>query len=94
VNDSVSACRLKEEYIKLYAPEIVRYGSDRLINLTNYNADFGDRELNDVVKMFETYLNTMFVGDNSLVAQMTEITTSAAPMPSVEHSMFFEYEAP
>lgn len=82
VNDSVSACKLKVEYISLYPPEIVRYSQDRFINLTNFNPDFKDRDINEVVKKFEYYLNTMFSGDNGIMPVITSVVTSSTPIYS------------
>ena len=94
VNNGLSACKLKEDYISLYAPEIVRYGADRLINLTNFNNDvFMDRDINSVIQLFENYLNTMFEGDNGVSLYKIPISTSATESRTdYLHGNFFNYE--
>jgi hypothetical protein len=94
VHDGLSACLLKEDYITLYAPEIVRYGADRLIDLVGFNNDvFENRDINSVIQLFQTYLNTMFDGDNGRSQYNIPITTSATST-SADYlaSGFYQYE--
>ena len=88
-----NVCKLKERYIALYAPEIIRFGNNRKISLKEFFDYFQDREIFEVIGMFEQYLNTMYVGEQGFV-------TSAAYIPTVQtttvdeylRSQFYKYE--
>ena len=61
--------------------------------MTEFNIDaFEGRDINEVVKLFEMYLNNMFVADNAMGQYTVPIDTTQASNGDAMHSKFRQYE--
>ena len=65
---------IKDDYIQLSGPGVIRYGFNKQINLINYLPDYlKSSEVEIFVKFFEDFLNTMYEGMDGYSATTTEL---------------------
>jgi len=70
----LSACLLKENYITVYAPDDIRWGATRDINLTLMLPNrLDDTETSQYVGVFEDYMNEMYPGKDGYVLSSTDL---------------------
>lgn len=85
VNDGdFIVCKLKEKYITIYTPDVIRYGTRRKINLREFFDYFQDREIYQFIGSLEGYLNTMYEGESGM-------TSTQTPLSKVEVTDYVEY---
>lgn len=64
----------KKDYIILYGPLTIRYGKNKLINLTNFLPQYIQQtDTKQFLYVFETYLNEMFQGESGFILSATEL---------------------
>jgi len=74
----LSACLLKQNYITIYAPDHLRWGGVRDINLTLMLPNRLDgTETSQYVEVFEDYMNEMYPGKDGYVLSANELSVTA-----------------
>jgi len=83
--DDFSVSKQHDNMVKVLAPAVIRYGTDRKINLVDFIPDYIQNRSGDLVqlvKFYEDYMNSMFVtdgdngNDNSILPTSTALTVT------------------
>lgn len=84
---SISACKVKSDYVNLFGPEEIRYGECREINLTNFLPEYlTDSDTKSITEIFEDYLNQMYVGDCGYRLDSESLDVTACDVSSCSFS--------
>jgi len=67
-NTPIDACFTRENYIKTYGLDELKFGTDRYINLVNYLPEYvRNTETEVILQIFEDYLNNMYDGQKNYI---------------------------